>query len=511
VRPSVVLLLPAILLASAVALAQAPPAPSPTPAPTATPTVPAKPAANAEVTFKNGFTLRTPDGKNELRVGGAVHFDSRAYFGDSVAPDSFDIRRARLDVNAKLHGFMEFRIQAALEDSPYIRNAWLDLRVSDPLHLRVGQMKVPFSTEWMTLDNDVNLLERSSDTPVYPFFDRGFLLWGDLADKRLTYQVGAYTGAGVDVDAPKGDVDDFKDVTLRLFALPFKSSSHRWLQGLNLVVEGTRGAQTIASRRFDTRGLTAADYESQVWRWRGDQMIATDGRSTDQIASELDTRTRWGAEVNYVNGPFTASLEWLRVDYDNISVYHDFWVGSSRVRHDGVTGASGGVRHVSGWCSYFLTGEKKILDAFGWRTPDPKREFEPGAGGGAWEVLGRVSNTTTDDALFDTVRVNGFTADELQYPGAQPVGEGSFVKASVLQGAPDLWEATLEVNWTASRNLRLQLAVTDLWAPDFALASTGTASGGIISGGNSELSDRTLIGTQVERELAAMLRFIFRI
>jgi phosphate-selective porin len=491
---SVALLLsiPALLLAQ-----EAPPtAPTPTPTPTAK-------TATAEVSFKNAFTLQTPDGANQLRLGVSAHFDARAYGADSVAPGSFDIRRARLDTRGKVHDFMTFRIQASLEDNPYIRNAWVDLRWSDPVHLQLGQMKVPFSTEWMTFDNQVNFLERATSEPVYTFFDRGVLLWGDLAERRLTYQLGAFTGAGVDADATKGDIDDHKDVVLRLFAQPFRKSSTEWLQGLYLAVQGTSGSESVPTRRYETRGLTAPNYESQIWRWRTEQVIGTDGRNTDQIAGRIDSRQRWGAELHYLKGPFTASFEWLEVSYDDVAVNHEYWTGSTLVLSEPVFVRDGAVRSAAAWFSLFLTGERKSVEAGGWRQPDPKNPYRPGAGGsGAWEILARVSNTRTDDVLFSSLRVDGFDADEVP----NPVGEGNSVRAAVMQGASDAWEGTLGLNWTVNPNLRLQLNLTRIWAPDYEVGVEG-----IVSGGNSDLSDPEQKNRLVETEDMVALRFIFRL
>lgn len=472
------------------------------PPPAATPTPPPK-APTAEVSFKNAFTLQTPDGANQVRLGFSVHFDARAYGADSVAPDSFDIRRARIDARGKVHEFMTFRIQASLEDNPYVRNAWVDLKWSDPLHLRLGQMKVPFSTEWMTFDNQVNFLERATSEPVYTFFDRGVLLWGDLAGKRLTYQVGAYTGAGVDADTTKGDVDDHKDVAMRLFAQPFRGSSTEWLEGLYLALQGTSGSESVPTRRYETRGLTAPNYESQIWRWRTEQVIGTDGRNTDRIAGRIDSRQRWGAELHYLKGPFTASFEWLEVSYDDISVNHEYWTGSQLVLSEPVFVRDGGVRSAAAWFSLFLTGERKSVDAGGWRQPDPKEPYRPGAGGsGAWEVLARVSNTRTDDVLFSSVRVNGFSADQVE----NPVGEGNAVRAAVTQGASDAWEGTLGLSWTVNPNLRLQLNLTRVRAADFVAGADG-----IVSAGSSDLSDPTRKGRLVETEDMIAVRLIFRI
>jgi phosphate-selective porin len=462
--------------------------------------------SDLEGLFKNAFIWATPDGKNELRLGAAAHLDARAFFGDSVAPNSFDMRRARLDVRARVHGWMTMRIQAALEGNPYIRNAWLDLRHSDGLHLRLGQMKVPFSTEWLTRDNQVNFLERGSSAPVYPFFDRGLLLWGRLAGGSLTYNVGVYTGAGIDVDAGRGDIDDHKDIAVRLFAQPFRASSSSALEGLFVAVEGTYGASSVPTRRYELRGLAAANYESQVWRWRTEQVIGTNGRAADTITGEIDSRRRWGAELLYVRGPFSASFEWLELEYDNISIYHDYWVGSERVEHQPVLNHDGGVRSVSAWLSVFLTGEGKNVSNFGWTQPDPSHPFALADGSwGAWELLARFSTTVTDGELFETARVQGFTAAELPQ-GSVAVGEGGSVTASVLKGASTVHEATLGLNWTLNHNFRIQLNLSTIWAPDWIEGTNG-----IVSGGSSNLADRTVKSTLVETEHSVGLRFIFRI
>ncbi len=131
----------------------------PAPTPTATPTATSRPPDSSpplESIFRNGFFLRTADRKNALRLAGSVHLDARGYFGESVAPSSFDIRRARLNLQGRVHDVVTFRIQASLEDNPYIRNAYCDVEIDPALHVRLGQMKVPFSTEWLTLDNQVN-------------------------------------------------------------------------------------------------------------------------------------------------------------------------------------------------------------------------------------------------------------------------------------------------------------------------------------------------------------------
>lgn len=482
--------------------AQEPPPPTtPTPAPAAQAPSP----ETLDGTFRDTFEFKTADGASSLRVGASFHLDARTYFGDSDAPSSFDIRRARVDFRGRLRGWMSYRVQISLENEPYIRNLWLDLGFSDLLHLRVGQMKVPFSTAWVTLDNQVNFVERATESPVYPFFDRGVMVWGEVLDDRLVYQLGAYNGSGIDLDTPRGDVDDHKDVALRLFSQPFRSSGSEALRGLYLVAQGTYGPQSVATKRFESGGLATASFESRIWRWRLEQLIGTNGRSSDSVTAEIDSRSRWGLEAHWLSGPLTVSCEYLVLSYDGINVSHQYLQGSNRLLDEPLLERSGEVRSASLWASWFLTGERKAVDTFGWRQPSPKSELRPGAGGtGAWELLARLSTTTTDRDLFDTVVVPGFTAEQLEGLGAVAVGEGESVKAAVLDGAAEVMEATLGVNWTLNPNLRVQLNLVHLWVPD------PEEDGGLLSAGGSDLSDPALKNRKVDSETSALARLIFR-
>lgn len=506
-------------------------APQTKPAAASAPVKKEKPTFPAEAVYQDGFILRTLDKKFELKPQASAQLDTRGYFGDSVAPMSFDIRRARLDFNGKAFGdLLTVRIQAAMEDSPYIRNALADLRVVDAFHVRVGQMKVPFSSSWLAFDNQVDFMERATAEPIYPFFDRGVLLWGSLLDQTISYNLGAFTGAGVDMDANKGDIDTPKDIAWRVFVQPFKLLGVSWIEGIYLAGDGTWGLESSPTRRFETRGLSAPDYESQVWRWRTEQVLGDNGRNRDVIAATVDSRTRFGAELHYMLGSFTLSSEWAMLRYSGVRIYHDFWQGTKRLKHNQIAAGDGSafvregnVHNVALWASYFITGEKKTLDNFGWRQPTPSKPLtldDPGKslkrdgnGLGALEVLGRVSATYTDKQLFDSAKVAAYKGTDFDTSGdaalkGSAVGEGASVTAAVLDGAPAFYEATAGVNWFLSYNARVMLNYTYQWAPAF---DADKKSGGIVSAGNSELGDATLKNKQVGSEHFVGLRFIFRI
>ncbi len=374
------------------------------------------------VYWKDDFTLSTPDEEFVMQIRGNLHFDTKFYGSNSANPSpQFDIRRARMDFRGCLYSYLTFRVQAEFADSPYIRNAFADIRFRDWFHLRGGQMKPPFSTSWWTLDNQVNFMERGSGTPVYPYFDRGWWIWGNLFNTAVTWNLSGFTGAGMDFDYPKGDVDDGKDWVGRLFVSPFLNTDLVPLQHLHFCVEGSLGNETIPTTRFEEKGYSAAIRDDKFWTWE------TENPGTGQIGH----RDRWGFELHYIYGPFSLSSEYLVAQYEDIRV---FATDGAQVLDE-----NGKVLSWSSWVSYFVTGESKQVGNFGWKQPKPKVNFNPVQfrGTGAWEILFRYTYTKTDDNLFRTVSYDGETY-------------------RILEGAEKVDEFTVGVNWTWNPMFRWQ-------------------------------------------------------
>lgn len=411
------------------------------------PPVPGVKGTQLNAVYDEGFRLRTNDNATDLRLAWSAQLDARTPLGKSEVPSAFDVRRARLDFIATIWRKLFIRIGLAAEDTPYIRNAFADYEIDELFHVRVGQTKVPFSTEWSTLDNQVNFMERAYSQPIHPFLDRGVLAWGKLPGGVLVYNVGVFAGAGIDADAPRGDVDDGKEVAVRLFAQPFARSRERAVRGLAFVTQGTWEEASVATKRFELKGMTSPIVESNVWRWVGPEKAT------------LDSKARIGGELHWLYGPLTlsteiATLRWTRLDT-----------------------ASGGVHAATAWASIFVTGEEKLLDNFGWRQPNPKRPVFGGDptknGPGAIELLARASTTSVDESL-----------------------------SRVFEGARRMNEVTLGASWTLAYAARLQLNFVHTWVPDF-----DAKKNGIVSGASSEVGTKTLLPS----ETMIGLRAIFRI
>jgi phosphate-selective porin OprO/OprP len=398
--------------------------------------------------YKDDFWLETPDKEFQFRIRGNIHFDTRFFDGGSSAPNSFDIRQARYDLQGYLFKYYSFRLQAELADAPYLRNAWVDVGYVPWLHIQFGQMKPPFSTEWWTLDNRVNFVERATSNPLNPFFDRGFWFWGYLFKETLVWNASVWTGAGLDLDTKKGDIDDHKDFVARLFWTPFKNSGNKNLKELHLVIQGTHGEQSVPTERFES-GLRAPNNNSDYWKWTDKTMF-------------LGSRDRYGAELHWIRGPFLLSSEYIGLVYKDMDDKEGLF-----------SDKEGKVTNLSVWTSYFLTGEKKEVSNFGWKDPKPAKNFDPRKGTwGAWEILARYSHTETDQTFFNL---------------------------GILNGASTADEYTLGVNWTLNPMVRIQL--NDVYID----------ANGLLSGSNSDQWDSSVKGKKRDNENAVLLRLIFKI
>ena len=166
-------------------------------------------------------------------------------------------------------------------------------------------MKPPFSTSWWTTDNNVNFMERGAGTPMYPYFDRGWWLWGDILKNTITWNISSFSGAGMEKDSPKGDIDVHKDYVARLFFTPFKNFKSPLINGLNLCIEGSSGRQSVPTTRFEQKGYGAAVKDDKFWTWE------TENNEGKKSFGRIGKRDRWGAELHYIGGPFSLSSEYL--------------------------------------------------------------------------------------------------------------------------------------------------------------------------------------------------------
>jgi phosphate-selective porin OprO and OprP len=337
-------------------------------------TAAAKDKISATAGSKDGFSIKSADGKFAVRLKGLVQTDGRFFLSDSAFPvtNTFFLRRARPILEATVGKYLEFRLMPDFgQATTVLFDAYTDVKVSPGFAVRVGKFKAPVDLERLQSASDIVFAERALATNLAPNRDVGLQVSGDISTGTFTYAAGIFNGVP-DLGNGDGDVSDAKDFVGRIFLQPFKHGS---LAGLGLGVSGSTGLE---------RGTTAAP-QLASYRTAGQQTWFRYLSSTTTPANNVfadGTRQRLAPQAYWYSGPLGIHGEYIlswqevkKLNADNLKLQHKAWQATG---------------------SYFLTGEKNA-----WRSVTPKKPFDPAAGTfGAVELAARYSELTIDEATF---------------------------------------------------------------------------------------------------------------
>jgi len=193
---------------------------------------------------RQGFLIRSADGRFQLRLGGNVQADGRVYASDGVPSlgNTFLLRRVRPILEVTAYRVFEARVMPDFaEGRVQLQDAYVGARLLPGIQIRAGKFKGPVSLERLQSQTDLLFIERAFPSGIAPNRDLGVSLGGDLFAGRVRYDVGLFDGA-VDGGSTDGDAGDNKDGEARLFVTPFARSGGL-LAGLGFGVAGTLGEE----------------------------------------------------------------------------------------------------------------------------------------------------------------------------------------------------------------------------------------------------------------------------
>jgi phosphate-selective porin len=322
------------------------------------------------------FFLKSPDGQFMLQPVGYLNAQYQFNKGDGAPADTFAIRRARFGVQGTYSKYIDyaFLFDSAASNGISIRDAYVDFKPWTALQFQAGQFKVPFSQEVGTGDTNVEFIERSIVSTLYPdatatFRAPGATAHGSLDGGVIQYWAGIFNGRGIITNASTNE----PEVVGRLRIYPWKKSSSAWLKGFAV------GGSASHTR---SRGLS--------------NELSFSGQMNDSIFTFFP-QFRINGDVERFNG----HLQWLvgrwglRGEYTQILMKRD-GVGSETVTGSGfetLPGVRG--KGAYGQFSYMLTGETEPENAI----PRVKHQVigppspgeTGGPGWGAWQAKVRYS------------------------------------------------------------------------------------------------------------------------
>jgi phosphate-selective porin OprO and OprP len=143
--------------------------------------------------FQPRFTYISPDGPTEESA--TIKNDDRA---------TFEVRRARINFEGNVLGKdTTYKVQFDVAASTgTLRDAYIDHRFADEIHVRAGQMKRPFARQNFTSSGSLEFVDRSAVNDRFRSVNggdrtNGLFLWGELEEKSIEWYAGAFNGEGL--------------------------------------------------------------------------------------------------------------------------------------------------------------------------------------------------------------------------------------------------------------------------------------------------------------------------
>jgi phosphate-selective porin OprO and OprP len=428
----------------------------------------------------NGFSLKSADGNNELRLRGQIQVDGRGFPGEdgfssgstnataTPATSTFLLKQFRPILQGKLWGKYDFLLTPDFGGGKTIvQDAYVDAKFKPWFQVKVGKQKTPFGLERLQGDADGKFIERGLPNNLVPNRDIGIQVHGLVLDGKVDYALGYFNGV-IDSNSSDNfttaDTDNNrdKDLVARVFATPFKDDVSA-LQGLGFGLGVTygdvtgkngNGSSAQSSNESNLPTFRSALGQLSVFSYRTAGAGNTDGTYAN------GARLRLSPQLYYYNGPFGLLSEYVRVEQD-ISRTSSGLSSTDTLANDAWQVA----------VSWILTGE----DA-SYGNVAPKNPFNPDTGAlGAWELVARYGELNIDDKAFEAK--GGVAARSYANP------------LTAIRNA-SAW--TAGVNWYLNRNLKLAL--------DYEQTSY---DGGWTSSAGTEANRPT------ERVLSSRLQFVF--
>lgn len=362
----------------------------------------AKEKATPVLAIKDGsFTIKTPDDKFQLKVGGQLATDFAWINAGKALQTSFGkeqdgalFRSARIKLSGKFTELVEWQTEYEFAgengtDTPSFFDTYVQFNDLPyiPGHaageLRIGHFREPYSLEELTSQKSRTFQERSLASVFNPSRNIG-VQWSDAVfgvekQERLAYQIGFFKTVDSWPSATDGDDDQGWSVTARVTGLPYLADngnrllhiggaySHRNPDGA-VLAWNVRPEVRSTQFRYVNADATAPVPPLAPFRLR-------DARADDVDLFNLEAAFQWNALF-------------LQGEYHLAKV--DTTFGGSRT----FTG-------FYGQASYVLTGESRAYrfnnGTFDKIKPKKNFGFKEGDGYGAWEIATRYSSVDLED------------------------------------------------------------------------------------------------------------------
>lgn len=334
----------------------------------------------------NSPIIHLEEARMAAKIGAKVAFDAAAFESKNFDfDDGFELRRARIYAKGDCLILLPVSYQFELGYVPhefYIEESYLTFKDIPYLgELKLGQYQAPMGLDVITSSRDIALMEPAAPLQALaPGVNAGLQLGQPVFQRRATWGLGLFTDS---VGSDFGDASqNFARAIGRITALPYLDETPGEPNSTRLLHLGLSG-------NFLHSANSTVRYQA-----RPESHLASYVLDTGDVYS--DRAAVIGAEVAWVNGPFSVQAEYLHSVVDLLIT-----TNASTAGFDGF--------YVS--TSWFLTGETRPYSraegCFGRVIPNRNFSFD-GGGSGAWEVVARMSYTDLNSGDIQGGRLTMF-------------------------------------------------------------------------------------------------------
>lgn len=247
---------------------------------------------------EKGLTLSFPEQEARLQIGGRLQVDagavglSRSGLPEAF-PDNVAVRRAWIEPTLTIGKDLVVAFGYDFNDPMLpVKDAFVAWKGLPDTILTLGNMKVPFSLEWLQSSNDTLFAERSLANALVP--ERRFGFAAGHHGAAWTAVAGVFGNA-----ASNGVTGDGVAAAARITYAPLMEES----ETLHL---GLAGIHRARSRNDDDFGFST----------RAEAFLFGRPFVDTGTIPEVSSASRLGTEIAYRNGPFLVQAEYIRADVE---------------------------------------------------------------------------------------------------------------------------------------------------------------------------------------------------
>ena len=188
---------------------------------------------------RDGLTLAS--GEAELTLGGRLHMDAVTYDDEVTSGSDADVRRARIELSARLGDTVRLRLDREFANTDGWRNVWMSISPGSDIEIKGGNFTVPFSLEDIQSSNKITFVERSPVSALAPGFGLGAS--AGIAKANWTLSAGYFDDALDDADGRSRERG--RGFAGRATYLPMKSRAAFLHLGLAYERRSLRSSETL--------------------------------------------------------------------------------------------------------------------------------------------------------------------------------------------------------------------------------------------------------------------------